>query len=107
LSPVAKQERSGYRRSSAQQQAQSAALATLEAVGLLGGELALALGRHFSLRDLVKWCRRMQVRHELWFCSGRSWLLCGRHGVSINIQQCTRWFPCPRCSVWKHLSKGF
>ena len=43
-------------------QRQSAALAAVQAAGLRPGELALSLGRHFSLRDLIKWCRRMQVR---------------------------------------------
>ena len=40
---------------------QSAAHAALEAAGLRSGELTLSLGRHFSLRDLIKWARRMQV----------------------------------------------
>ena len=43
-------------------QRQAAALAALEAAGLRSGQLALSLGRYFSLRDVVKWCRRMQVR---------------------------------------------
>ena len=43
-------------------QMQSAVHVALEAAGLRGGELSLSLGRHFSLRDLIKWARRMQVR---------------------------------------------
>ncbi len=38
-----------------------AAEAALQAAGLKRGELALQLARHFSLRDLFKWCNRMQV----------------------------------------------
>ncbi len=43
-------------------QRQSAVHAALEAAGIRGGELAQSLGRHFSLRDLIKWARRMQVQ---------------------------------------------
>lgn len=35
--------------------------AAMEAAGLKRGALALHLGRHFSLRDVFKWCRRMMV----------------------------------------------
>ena len=37
------------------------AVNVLAAAGVWPGELSLHLGRHFSLRDLFKWCRRMQV----------------------------------------------
>jgi hypothetical protein len=46
--------------SSVQQQAAAAALA---AVGVRVGELALALGRPTSTRDLIKWCARMVTGH--------------------------------------------
>lgn len=36
-------------------------MAALEAAGIRAGQLGQALGRHFSLRDLIKWCHRMQV----------------------------------------------
>jgi midasin len=39
------------------------AAACLRASGLRPGELALQLQRHTSLRDLVKWCRRMAATH--------------------------------------------
>ena len=32
----------------------------LAAAGLRPGDLALHLSRHLSLRDAVKWCRRME-----------------------------------------------
>jgi midasin len=35
----------------------------LRAAGVRPGELALQLQRHTSLRDLVKWCRRMAATH--------------------------------------------
>ena len=35
--------------------------AALEGVGLRAGDAALHIGRHFSLRDLFKWCRRLEV----------------------------------------------
>lgn len=35
--------------------------AALAAAGLRRGDLALHLGRHFSLRDVFKWCARMMV----------------------------------------------
>ncbi|KAG2499138.1 hypothetical protein HYH03_002721 [Edaphochlamys debaryana] len=38
--------------------------AALEAAGLRRGELALHLGRHFSLRDVFKWCGRMRHLHS-------------------------------------------
>ncbi|EFJ44763.1 hypothetical protein VOLCADRAFT_121252, partial [Volvox carteri f. nagariensis] len=38
--------------------------AALEAAGLKRGALTLHLGRHFSLRDVFKWCRRMMHLHE-------------------------------------------
>lgn len=40
-------------------------MAALEAAGLKAGQLGQALGRHFSLRDLIKWCHRMQVTLRL------------------------------------------
>ncbi len=39
------------------------ARAALAAAGVRPGELALALPRHFSLRDSLKWCTRMQALH--------------------------------------------
>lgn len=33
----------------------------MEAAGLREGDTALHVGRHFSLRDALKWARRMQV----------------------------------------------
>ena len=33
----------------------------LSAAGVRPGSLALQLSRHFSVRDLFKWCSRMQV----------------------------------------------
>lgn len=33
----------------------------MEAGGLRAGDAALHVGRHFSLRDLIKWSHRMQV----------------------------------------------
>ena len=59
---IVKRQCSCHRRSPVQQQRENTAMATLEAAGLHAGELGLSLGRHFSLRDLVKWCRRMLVR---------------------------------------------
>lgn len=35
--------------------------AALAANGFRGTDAALHVGRHFSMRDLIKWCRRMQV----------------------------------------------
>lgn len=48
--------------------AAAAAAAALQAAGIRAGDLALHLGRHFSLRDLFKWCRRMQVGPRLKLC---------------------------------------
>jgi midasin len=42
---------------------QHAAAAALAAAGLRPGELSLALGRHVSMRDLIKWCGRMSACH--------------------------------------------
>jgi midasin len=42
---------------------QQAAAAALSAAGVRVGELALALGRHTSTRDLIKWCARMVSGH--------------------------------------------
>lgn len=39
------------------------ARAALAAAGVRPGELALALPRHFSLRDSLKWCTRMRALH--------------------------------------------
>jgi midasin len=36
-----------------------------EAAGLCLGDTALHVGRHFSLRDVLKWCKRMKVVHHL------------------------------------------
>ena len=36
----------------------------LAAAGVRPGSLALQLSRHFSVRDLFKWCERMQVRER-------------------------------------------
>jgi midasin len=41
----------------------AAAAAALAAAGVRPGELALALGRHISTRDLIKWCARMVACH--------------------------------------------
>lgn len=41
----------------------AAAVTALRGAGVRPGELALALGRHFSLRDLLKWAARMQGLH--------------------------------------------
>lgn len=38
--------------------------AALSAAGLRAGELGFSVGRHFSLRDLAKWCRRMEAVHS-------------------------------------------
>lgn len=35
--------------------------ASLEANGILDNSMQLHVGRHFSLRDAVKWCWRMKV----------------------------------------------
>ena len=35
--------------------------AAMDAAGLHEGDTALHVGRHFSLRDALKWARRMQV----------------------------------------------
>ena len=34
----------------------------LAAGGVRAGDVALHVGRHFSIRDLIVWCKRMQVR---------------------------------------------
>lgn len=39
----------------------SMAHAALNSAGLRAGDAALHVGRHFSMRDVLKWCRRMQV----------------------------------------------
>ncbi|MEW5309894.1 MAG: hypothetical protein WDW38_001740 [Sanguina aurantia] len=39
------------------------AAVALDLGGLKAGDLAVHLGRHFSVRDLIKWCRRMQSIH--------------------------------------------
>ncbi len=39
----------------------SMAHAALHSAGLRAGDAALHVGRHFSMRDVLKWCRRMQV----------------------------------------------
>lgn len=41
---------------------QARAVQALASAGLQTGSLALQLTRHFSVRDLFKWCDRMQVR---------------------------------------------
>jgi midasin len=40
---------------------QQQALAAMVTAGIAPGTLSLHMGRHFSLRDLFKWCGRMQV----------------------------------------------
>ena len=35
--------------------------AALAAGGVRAGDVALHVGRHFSIRDLIVWCKRMQV----------------------------------------------
>ncbi|GMH33343.1 hypothetical protein BSKO_01177 [Bryopsis sp. KO-2023] len=35
----------------------------LDSAGITGHDIKLHVGRNFSLRDLVKWCERMQVLH--------------------------------------------
>ena len=35
--------------------------AALAAGGVRPGDVALHVGRHFSIRDLIVWCKRMQV----------------------------------------------
>lgn len=48
------------------------AAAALVSAGLRAGDMALHLGRHFSVRDLFKWCKRMQVSSAgLWLLSRR------------------------------------
>ncbi|KAK9809153.1 hypothetical protein WJX72_010301 [[Myrmecia] bisecta] len=44
---------------------QTSISASMEAAGLRSGDTALHVGRHFSLRDLFKWCGRMQSIHGL------------------------------------------
>ena len=41
---------------------EGAVAAAAHAGGVRAGEPGLHVGRHFSLRDLVKWCRRLQAR---------------------------------------------
>jgi len=41
---------------------EAAVAAAARARGVRAGEPGLHVGRHFSLRDLVKWCRRLQAR---------------------------------------------
>jgi len=41
---------------------EAAVAAAARAGGVRAGEPGLHVGRHFSLRDLVKWCRRLQAR---------------------------------------------
>lgn len=48
----------------------SLARGALEAAGLHAGDAALHVGRYFSMRDLLKWCRRMQV--SILFCIYRT-----------------------------------
>ena len=66
--------------------------AALAAAGVKRGELALHLGRHFSLRDVFKWCGRMVV-------SERGWLA-RRHGGLVGgwVGGCGvgGWFPIAR-----------
>ena len=38
--------------------------AAMKAVQLQAGDASLHVARHFSLRDVVKWARRMQVGHS-------------------------------------------
>ena len=35
----------------------------LAAGGVKHGDVGLHVGRHYSIRDLITWCNRMQVRH--------------------------------------------
>ncbi|GAB4814206.1 hypothetical protein N2152v2_001252 [Parachlorella kessleri] len=44
--------------------AEEAVAAALEAGGVRPGELGFAVGRHFSLRDLGKWCSRIHTVHS-------------------------------------------
>lgn len=41
--------------------------AALEGAGLRAGDVALHVGRHFSMRDVLKWCQRMQVPLSTFF----------------------------------------
>ena len=41
---------------------EAAVFAAARAGGVRTGDAGMHIGRHFSLRDLVKWCRRMQAR---------------------------------------------
>ncbi len=40
--------------------------AAMTAAGLRTGDAALHIGRHFSLRDAMKWAQRMQVILRPW-----------------------------------------
>ena len=35
--------------------------AALTAGGVKAGDVSLHVGRHYSIRDLITWCNRMQV----------------------------------------------
>lgn len=60
---------------------QARAAQALASAGLQTGSLALQLTRHFSVRDLFKWCDRMQVRLRL------------RLGVHMHAGECRIRFP--------------
>lgn len=50
--------------------------AAARAGGVRPGDPGLHVGRHFSLRDLIKWCRRMQARWRGLSSAGDS-ICCG------------------------------
>ena len=46
----------------------------LAAGGVKGGDVGLHVGRHYSIRDLITWCKRMQVSH-LTFAADNDWTM--------------------------------
>ena len=66
----------------------------MTAAGLRTGDTALHIGRHFSLRDAMKWAQRMQVsdpplKTYCNFCQRRcSVQLCGQHMTKTSRAGC-------------------
>ena len=55
----------------------------MNAAGLREGDTALHVGRHFSLRDALKWARRMQVTPLCSPCLAGSTLLLLLHSDDL------------------------